>query len=925
MADLVAIKEAEGDQPARDDYNPKVQRRKLSLRAIYREMLPCLGINRNIKRGWRHIGQVFGGIGLRRLLPEVLMARINLFLQHFRSESLVGTSLMSSLEHLQLEAGFDNCPLNRPYNPIGPFTTRCWIRSLWESLDYCGVELVVDYPTIPKPRAGDKLLVDIFVEGGSQGSILESLQRCRIAWGLLFLSDMTAANGSSIERKWTRPAAPLTCPASQYDFPSEVPTDEDWNRWEHFWVAQFGASLALPNPLGAWLHKSHRIWEWFYHSAEDAVVHIGHETKSVYMRAGSHGRRHSGKKQYQLVTDGSVNVPTGGIPCSVGNRTKDVVILLNTGPRLAKEDEVDQTFTQFLRSWGGIWMWNNVSNSGGDFRWVLAALEEGTGLWVTDGSYMREIREDVSAACWIFHCQKTGHKLIGTFYEESSQANSYRGERLGLLAIHLLLAAIVEYFGTVVKSTKVCCDNEGGLYASSQRRSRIKAGASQADIDRVARRISKHLPTGIQYEWVASHQDSEKALNDLSLEEQLNIECDIRAKEAVESSLNVPARAQLEQLLPLEAAAIKVREGGKQTSNPAVGIRASLERKEAERFYRQELGWPTVTFNCVDWDQLRTALDPKGDPFRLWLSKQVNGFCGTQTMVAHWDKTRDGSCPDCGTKEDAAHLMKCPSHSRTTLLRDQVEDLVHWMDTHDTAAAVSFWVSKYILLRNARRLSSFPNLPVEMRQFAAEQDAIGWREFTEGRISKALFQVQQKHLERVRGQISPTRWNKEFITRVLHITQAQWIHRNSSLHQRERGHLAQQERDLQAKDIERYLETDPINIPQESKHLVEVDPDELINATTERQSYWLLAMKAARRAGRRAAGRGKRQGSGRRAELRRQRWKDKMKRQLTLGTREVESAIEGWGEATPPKTSKRKSRARESATLKSNKRYRKPD
>ena len=317
---------------------------------------------------------------LRRLLPEVLMARINLFLQHFRSESLVGTSLMSSLEHLQLEAGFDNCPLNRPYNPIGPFTTRCWIRSLWESLDYCGVELVVDYPTIPKPRAGDKLLVDIFVEGGSQGSILESLQRCRIAWGLLFLSDMTAANGSSIERKWTRPAAPLTRPASQYDFPSEVPTDDDWNRWEHFWVAQFGASLALPNPLGTWLHKSHRIWEWFYHSAEDAVVHIGHETKSVYTRAGSHGRRHSGKKQYQLVTDGSIIFPTGGIPCSVGNKTKDVVILLNTGPSLAKEDKIDQTFTQFLRSWGGIWMWNNVSNSGGDFRWVLAALEEGMGL-----------------------------------------------------------------------------------------------------------------------------------------------------------------------------------------------------------------------------------------------------------------------------------------------------------------------------------------------------------------------------------------------------------------------------------------------------------------------------------------------------------------------------------------------------------------
>ena len=145
----------------------------------------------------------------------------------------------------------------------------------------------------------------------------------------------------------------------------------------------------------------------------------------------------------------------------------DVVIMLNTGLSLAKEDVMDQMFIQFLRSWGGKWMWNDVSNSGKDFRWVLTALEDGSGLWVTDGSYMRETREDVSGVCWIFHCRKTGHKLVGTFYEESDQADSYRGERLGLLAIHLLLAAIVEYFGITVLHTKICCENEGGLYISS--------------------------------------------------------------------------------------------------------------------------------------------------------------------------------------------------------------------------------------------------------------------------------------------------------------------------------------------------------------------------------------------------------------------------------------------------------------------------
>ena len=140
-----------------------------------------------------------------------------------------------------------------------------------------------------------------------------------------------------------------------------------------------------------------------------------------------------------------------------------------------------------------------------DFSWVLEAPEQGTGTWVTDGSYMAELRPDVSGAGWIFYCARTGHKLARSFYEESAQAGSYRAERLGLLAIHLLLAAITQHFGTSTTLTKIYCDNEGGLYASSKRSPRVKAGSSQADIDRVARRISKMIPPNVSYEWVASH------------------------------------------------------------------------------------------------------------------------------------------------------------------------------------------------------------------------------------------------------------------------------------------------------------------------------------------------------------------------------------------------------------------------------------
>ena len=52
------------------------------LRKLAYKMLPFLGVNRKIKSGWRHLHSSFGGIGLRKILVEVVIARINIFLQH---------------------------------------------------------------------------------------------------------------------------------------------------------------------------------------------------------------------------------------------------------------------------------------------------------------------------------------------------------------------------------------------------------------------------------------------------------------------------------------------------------------------------------------------------------------------------------------------------------------------------------------------------------------------------------------------------------------------------------------------------------------------------------------------------------------------------------------------------------------------------
>ena len=89
------------------------------IRKLYRRMLPRLGVNRNIKAGWPHLHSSFGGIGLRKLLSEVVISRLNLFLQHYSCPSTLGQKLNISLECLQLEIGSDGCPLLEPFALLG--------------------------------------------------------------------------------------------------------------------------------------------------------------------------------------------------------------------------------------------------------------------------------------------------------------------------------------------------------------------------------------------------------------------------------------------------------------------------------------------------------------------------------------------------------------------------------------------------------------------------------------------------------------------------------------------------------------------------------------------------------------------------------------------------------------------------------------
>ena len=87
-------------------------------------------------------------------------------------------------------------------------------------------------------------------------------------------------------------------------------------------------------------------------------------------------------------------------------------------------------------------MWTNIANEGPNFTWVVDAITNSTAVWVTDGSYNKEVAPLISGAGWILFCTRTKQRMYGSFYEVSPKAGPYRAELLGLLAVHILVAAI---------------------------------------------------------------------------------------------------------------------------------------------------------------------------------------------------------------------------------------------------------------------------------------------------------------------------------------------------------------------------------------------------------------------------------------------------------------------------------------------------
>ena len=134
------------------------------------------------------------------------------------------------------------------------------------------------------------------------------------------------------------------------------------------------------------------------------------------------------------------------------------------------------------------------------------------------------------------------------------------------------------------------------------------------------------------------------------------------------------------------------------------------------------------------------------------------------------------------------------------------------------------------------------------RELARSMDVIGWRRFMEGMISREVFEIQRRSTAEGKQAISLKKWGINLVMKLLEVTHGQWLYRNVRVHDSIAGELASKRKEEIRKALLDQFELGREGLAEEDWYLLEINLDELETSSGEDQTYWLLALKAARAA-----------------------------------------------------------------------------
>jgi hypothetical protein len=474
---------------------------------------------------------------------------------------------------------------------------------------------------------------------------------------------------------------------------------------------------------------------------------------------------------------------------------------------------------------------------------------------MSDGSYNEKVGRDICSCAAIIYCSATGNKASVTWVEKSDvhTADNYRAEILGGIALQILTQVATDgKYVSVDMKPRFGCDNKGVVHHGNHPRRPMPEKQRQADVLRYYKRLVRDAPFRCKMFHVYGHLDQLLRWEELTLEEQVNVECDHLAEDALLAGAE--SGVFIDRVLPDEDLVVRV--GGEKVSGATTAVITRHWGDHVARQHYHDRGivhWDL--FPTVYWDGVEKVMKKVPEMFSVWVTKQVSGFCGTNHMLSVMYGDVVDRCPNCGhVPEKSSHIPLCRDPGRTLMFRRSVDTLVTWLEKQQTDIELILLIRQFLLSRGSRTMSSFcrPNSPY--LHLASMHDDLGYNNFLEGRICTLYLSMRQLDIERRRLRRHAAHWCNGLILQLLQITHRQWTYRNQTVHYKARDGLTESQQLEIMQHCEDVLWTDPSTLLPEDRGLLEVDFEELGDGPAVARQMWLAEMDAAAKAARVAEG-----------------------------------------------------------------------
>ncbi len=356
-------------------------------------------------------------------------------------------------------------------------------------------------------------------------------------------------------------------------------------------------------------------------------------------------------------------------------------------------------------------------------------------------------------------------------------ANAYRGELLGIMAIHLILLSVNKLHRDLSGNVEIVSDCLGVLKRVMHLL--LYCVPSRCRRSNILKTILVHcrdLSFTTHYLHIKAHQDNNTMFAQLSRNAQLNCICDQAAKQRI--VIDGAEGPVLSQMFPLEPIGLFV-DGKKMTLETGNQIQFWARHQLAREFYRNQNILSHVQFNAIDLTSINRTLHNLPRLFQVWAAKHVLGIAGTMKFLAHQDG-RSPMCPSCNCcMESCSHVTRCPKEGRTLAFKQSAQMMELWLEKNNTHPDLQSLLLWYLCSRGSVTCSECSkelNLPHIIQEFAASQDVIGWDGFIMEMVFSNLLPIQSAYLLQCNPSYQAARWISGVITQLLQVTHSQWIY-----------------------------------------------------------------------------------------------------------------------------------------------------